>query len=129
MFRPEAFFRTTAFRAAVTLAALGLATATPVHAASLYFVRLEVRTSSEATCYTFAQSAARSVGLVGVRRGPLEVAGQKGGVYLSTTCVGRGAGRVMAVVMATSDSFPAAQQVATEFADKLRGVVCFDTPC
>lgn len=122
-------FRTSALRTLVTLAALGLATAIPANAAALYFVRLEVKTASEATCYRFAQDAARQLGFANVRRGPLEVAGQKGGVYLSTTCVGRGQARVLAVVMATSDSFPAAQQVATEFANKLGGIICFDTPC
>ncbi|WP_309572585.1 hypothetical protein [Deinococcus sp.] len=121
--------RSRPLRTLATLTALGFATATPADAAALYFVRLEVKTASEATCYRFAQDAARSVGLTNVRRGPLEVAGQKSGVYLSTTCVGRGQARVMAVVMATSDSFPAAQQVATEFANKLGGIICFDTPC
>ncbi|GHF62886.1 hypothetical protein GCM10017781_43660 [Deinococcus metalli] len=114
-------------RSVLTVAALGLATATPAQAAALYFLRLEVKSSSEAVCYRFAQDTARSLGYANVRRGPLEVAGEKSGVYVSTTCVGRGSARVMAVVMATSDSFPAARQIATEFANRLGGMICIDT--
>jgi hypothetical protein len=125
--RPAAILRPPVMRPLLLVAALGLATATPAQAAALYFVRLEVKTASEGTCYRFAQDTARSLGYANVRRGPLEVAGEKGGVYVSTTCVGRGSARAVAVVMATSDSFPAARQIATEFANRLGGMICIDT--
>jgi hypothetical protein len=57
------------------------------------------------------------------------VAGEKNGVYLSTTCIGRGQNTAMAVVMATSPAFEPAKQIATEFANRLKGIICFDLPC
>jgi hypothetical protein len=115
------------FIVAVITMTLGMVSTADANA--LYFDRVPVHTSSENTCYRFAGDVARALQFSNVRSNSLEVAGEKNGVYLSTTCVGRGQNTVMAVVMATSPDFGSAKQVAIEFANKLKGIICFDSPC
>jgi hypothetical protein len=98
-------------------------------ASSLYFEKVPVKTSSEKTCLNFASDVARAVGLSNVHRNALEVAGEKQGVYLSTTCVGRGGQPAIAVVMASGADFAATRQLAQVAANKIKGIACFDLPC
>lgn len=107
----------------------GLLLAQAAQASSLYFEKVQVKTSSEKTCLNFAADVARKLGLSNVHRNPLEVAGEKQGVYISTTCVGRGAQAAMAVVMASGADFAATKQVAQSAAAKMKGIVCIDLPC
>ena len=113
----------------VGLAALVLlvAAAPPAHAAALYFERVAVRTGSEATCFRFAGDTARALQFRNAHSNRLEVAGERGGAYVSMTCVGRGPNAsALAVVMSVSDSFDTARQVGHEAAEKIKGITCFD---
>lgn len=103
--------------------------AQPASAASLFFQKVAVKTSSEKTCLSFARDVAHNLGFANVHSNPFEVAGQKGGAYVSITCVGRGQLPAIAVVMSVSDSFDVAKQVGQSAAEKIQGIVCFDTPC
>ncbi|MGO4700723.1 hypothetical protein [Dyella sp. 2RAB6] len=113
--------------APLVLGAVGFAPA--AQASSLYFEKVPVKTSSEKTCLNFASDVARAIGLANVHRNALEVAGDKQGVYLSTTCVGRGGQPAMAVVMASGADFAATRQLAQVAANKIKGIACFDLPC
>jgi hypothetical protein len=96
---------------------------------ALYFEKTPVKTASEATCLRFAGDTARSLSFQNGHQNPSEVAGVKNGVYVSITCVGRGQQDAIAVVMAVGSNFGLAQQVGHQVADKVKGVVCFDSPC
>jgi hypothetical protein len=122
-------FKITYLTFIISVAVMTLGVVSTADANSLYFQRVPVRTSSEATCYRFASDVARALQFRNVRSNSLEVAGEKNGVYLSTTCIGRGQNTAMAVVMATSPAFEPAKQIATEFANRLKGIICFDLPC
>ena len=98
-------------------------------AAALYFEKVQVKTTSEATCFKFAETVARSESFRNTHKNRLEVAGEKDGAYVAITCVGRGSSAAIAVVMSTSDSFDTAKRVGHAVADRVKGVVCFDTPC
>ncbi|HEY9132677.1 MAG TPA: hypothetical protein VIM98_13040 [Dyella sp.] len=98
-------------------------------ASALYFEKVQVKTSSEKTCLNFAADVARNLGLSKVHRNLLEVAGEKQGVYISTTCVSRGAQPAMAVVMASGNDLAATKQLAQMAAARIKGIVCFDLPC
>jgi hypothetical protein len=106
-----------------------LTVASYVHAASLYFEKFFVKTSSEATCYRFAADAARLQGLQNIHSNRLEVAGERGGAYLSITCVGRGNQSAAAIVMSSADSFAVAKQQAGQLAARIRNMTCIDSPC
>lgn len=102
----------------------------PSNAAALYFYKTTVKTASEATCYRFAADTARILGFTNVRSSSLEIAGQFNGAYISITCVGRGSGlQAVAVVMSVADSFQTAQSAGRLAGEKIKGIVCFDTPC
>ena len=115
------------FLAFVGIALIGIVST--ANANALYFERVTVRTSSEQTCYRFAGDVARDMQLRNIRSNSLEVVGEKNGVYLSTTCIARGQNSAMAVVMAASPTFDSAKQIATEFARRLKGITCIDSPC
>jgi hypothetical protein len=120
----------TSFRSALALAAiLTIGFASTAVADALYFERVLVNSSSEATCYRFASDVARNLSLRNVKKNRLEVAGEKNGTYISVTCIGRGQAKAMAVVMVVSATFDIAKQVGTEVAKHLTGIVCFDSPC
>ena len=104
--------------------------ALPSEAAALYFYKTAVKTTSEKTCYRFASDVARSLGFSNVRSNSLEVAGVKDGAYVSITCVGRGDGLpAIAVVMSAADTFEAAKSAGTLAGEKIKGIICFDSPC
>jgi hypothetical protein len=98
-------------------------------AAALFFEKVTVKTSSESTCRRFAGDVARNQGFKNVHQGPAEVAGEKDGAYVAITCVGHGQQPAIAVVMSMSDSFDIAKPVGHFVADRMTGMVCFDTPC
>jgi len=109
---------------------LGTAFAAPLQhadAAALYFEKSVVKTSSEKTCLSFATDVTR--GFRNTHRSSEEVAGEKDGAYVAITCVGRPGQPAVAVVMSISDSFDVARKIGHEVADRIKGVVCFDTPC
>lgn len=106
--------------------AIIIGSASAANATALYFERVIVRTSSEATCFRFANDAARILQFQNVRSNRLEVAGEKNGVYVAITCIGRGQSNAMAVVMAVSPTFDVARQVGTETANKLKGITNID---
>lgn len=99
------------------------------NAAALFFDKVAVKTSSEATCLRFAGDVARNQGFKNMHKGPAEVAGEKGGAYVAITCVGRGQQPAVAVVMSVSDSFDTAKQVGRFVADRMTRIGCIDTPC
>lgn len=103
-----------------------IGSASAANATALYFERVLVRTSSEATCYRFANDAARILQFQNIRSNRLEVAGEKNGAYVSITCIGRGQSSAMAVVMVASPTFDVAQQVGSEAANKLKGITNID---
>ena len=96
-------------------------------AASLYFNRTPIKASSERVCYTFAADTARLEGFQNVHKNALEVAGTKDGAYVSITCVGRGNQPALAIVMSVADSFDIARRVADSAANRIKGIVCFDS--
>jgi hypothetical protein len=103
-----------------------IGSASAANATALYFERVLVRTSSETTCYRFANDVARILQFQNIRSNRLEVAGEKNGVYVSITCIGRGQSNAMAVVMAASPTFDVAKQVGSEAANKLKGITNID---
>jgi hypothetical protein len=100
--------------------------ASTANATALYFERVLVRTSSEATCFRFADNVAYILQFQNVRSNQLEVAGERNGAYIAITCIGRGQSNAMAIVMAVSPTFDVAQQVGIETANILKGIVNFD---
>ena len=106
-----------------------LASASLAKADALFFEKVAVRTSSEATCLRFAGDVARNESFQNVHKSQSEVAGTKNGVYVSITCVGRGQQEAIAVVMAVAPNFGVAQQIGHLAADKIRGITCIDSPC
>lgn len=109
-----------------TLAAASLV-ATSAGAVSFFFNKFPVHSSSEATCYSFARSAANGI-LSNIRfTNGLEVAGVKGGSYVSITCVGRGANQAaLAIVMVSSDNASEAVAVRDQISTRLKGTQNFD---
>jgi hypothetical protein len=101
----------------------------PARAAALYFEKAAVKTSSEATCLKFAGDVAQKQAFKNVHKSRMEVAGEKDGAYVAITCVGRGSQPAVAVVMSTAADFNVAKQVGHEVADRIKGIICFDTPC
>jgi len=99
------------------------------HASALYFEKVQVKTASEVTCLHFANDTARALGFTNMHSSAQEVAGETQGVYVSTTCIGRGAQPAIAVVMATSSDFASAKQVGQSAANRIRGITCIDSPC
>ena len=116
----------TRLAAACILAVAAAGMAPRAHAAALFFERVTVRTASEATCMRFAADTARNLQFRNVHSNQVEVAGERGGAYVSMTCIGRGQAPAMAVVMSVSDSFDTAKQVGTEAAGKIKGITCID---
>lgn len=99
------------------------------HANALYFQKVAVKTSSERTCLRFARDVARAERFQNVHQSSVEVAGIKNGAYVAITCVGRGNAASIAVVMVATPNFEAAKQIGQVIADRLRGIICFDSPC
>jgi hypothetical protein len=118
---------------AAALSALVVATASlpfgQANAAALYFEKSVVKTSSEKTCLSFASDVANNQRFRNVHKSASEVAGEKDGAYVAITCVGRPNQQAVAVVMSTSDSFDTAKAVGRGVADRIKGIVCFDSPC
>jgi hypothetical protein len=97
------------------------------HAASLWWSKFPVRAQRESRCMEFAYAVASQQGLTNIRRIPIEVAGTKGNVYVSMTCVGRGAGQnAITIVMTMSDDLPSAKAVHDQIAAQLAKMVSFD---
>ena len=119
----------TFIRTILVVAICAFGSAAMAKADALYFEKAAVKTSSEATCLRFASDVARNLGFQNGHSSPSEVAGVKNGVYVSITCVGRGQQSAIAVVMAVASNFALAQQTGHLVADKIRGMVCFDSPC
>jgi hypothetical protein len=107
----------------------GMTLATPARAAALYFEKVAVKTGSEATCMRFAGDVAHKQAFRNVHKNKFEVAGEKDGAYVAITCVGRGGQPAVAVVMSTAGDFAVAKQVGHMVADRIKGIICFDTPC
>jgi len=99
------------------------------NADALYFQKIVVKTRSEVTCLRFASDVARLQGFQNTHKSASEVAGTKNGVYVAITCVARGEQDAIAVVMAVSPNFDNARNVGQFVADKVKGMVCFDSPC
>lgn len=106
--------------------ACGFMLANSANAAALFFEKAAVRTSSEATCLSFAGDVARNQNFKNVHKGPHEVAGEKDGAYVAITCVGRGQQPAIAIVMSVSDSFDTAKKVGHSVADRMKGITRID---
>ena len=106
--------------------ACGFMLAHSANAAALFFEKAAVRTSSEATCLSFASDVARNQNFKNVHKNPNEVAGEKDGAYVAITCVGRGQQPAIAVVMSVSDSFDTAKKVGHSVADRMKGITRID---
>ncbi len=107
-------------RAALVLGLARFLTIGEARASYLYWSKVPVQTGPEAKCMQLAHGVARQNGLQNIRRGPLEIAGSKQGVYVAITCIGRGEGqRAMAVVMAMGDAQQTTIAVRDEIAGKL----------
>ena len=100
-----------------------------VNAAALYFDKVFVKTNSESTCFRFAGDTARLENFQNVHKNALEVAGTKNGAYVSITCVGRGNQPAVAIVMSVADTLEVAKHAADLAANRIKGIVCFDSPC
>jgi len=100
-----------------------------VNAAALYFNKVFVKTNSEGTCFRFAADTARLEKFQNVRKSTLEVAGTKDGAYVSITCVGRNNQPAVAIVMSVADTLPVAKHASDLAAKRIKGIVCFDSPC
>jgi len=109
--------------------ALALALSQEARAAALYFEKAIVKTGSEKTCLRFADDVARNQQFKKVHKNAFEVAGEKDGAYVAITCIGRPNQQAIAVVMSTADSFDLAKRVGHEVANRIKGIICFDTPC
>jgi len=115
---------------AVLAAALGSTfSGLPARADALFFEKAAVKTGSEATCLRFAGDVARNQGFRNVHKNTAEVAGEKDGVYVAMTCVGRGQQPAIALVMAVAPSFERARQVGHLVADRMKLITCIDSPC
>lgn len=112
--------------AAIAFVAAAAVPAQDAVAASLYFEKLQVKTSSEKTCMSFAGDVARELHFRNPHKSGLEVAGEKDGAYVAITCVGRQGQPAIAIVMSTADSFDVAKRVGHEAAVKIKGITCID---
>jgi hypothetical protein len=101
----------------------------PTAASALYFEKVPVKTSSEATCLRFAQDVARDRGFRNGHASNSEVAGEYSGAYIAITCVGRGGQPALAVVMSVAPDFAGAKQAGRAVADRIKGITCMDSPC
>jgi hypothetical protein len=106
-----------------------LAIATSANADALYFEKGAVKTSSERTCLKFAGDVARNQSFKNTHSSASEVAGEKDGVYVAITCVGRGQQPAMAIVMAVAPTFDRAKQVGSLVAGRVKAITCIDSPC
>jgi hypothetical protein len=61
-----------------------------------------------------------------LRRNNIEVAVEKGGAYVSITCVGRGSQPAVAVVMSVADRFDTAKAVGHPIAQGLKSIQNID---
>ena len=113
----------------VGIAFAGITYANPAGAVALFFDKVAVKTGSEATCLQFASDVARQEGFTNVHKSSAEVAGEKNGAYVAITCIGRANQEAIAVVMSVASDFNVAKQVGLMVATKLKGIVCFDSPC
>lgn len=120
-------FFVSALVAVVTASSLGLATSSKADA--LFFEKPAVKTSSEATCLRFAGDVARNQAFRNVHKNANEVAGEKDGVYVAITCVGRGQQPAIAIVMAVAPNFDLAKRVGQFVAGRLKVIGCIDSPC
>jgi len=110
--------------AAVLMLAAG---STPMRGASLYWSKFPVRTQHEARCMEFAYGAASQQGLQNIRRIPIEVSGSKAGVYVSMSCVGRGAGlQAIAIVIAMGENHATVLAIRDQLAGQIARMVSFD---
>ena len=120
-------------RASLLLTGMALAGVFGAAAASaadaLYFEKVDVKTGSEATCLRFASDVARQNGFTDVHKSASEVAGRTNNAYVAITCVGRGNQPAIAVIMSVAPSFETAKAAGHAAANKIKGIICFDTPC
>jgi hypothetical protein len=107
------------------LIALTFLAAAPVRASALWWSKTEVHVSSEPKCMQLAFSVAREK-LQGVRRSNEEVSGTRTGVYVSITCIGRGTGTPIAMVMAMGDSDQGTRAVRDDVVRGLEGARFID---
>jgi hypothetical protein len=114
------------FAVGAVVACAGAAGAMSAKASSLYFEKVAVKTTSEATCLSFARQVIHSGGYTGTHASQSEAAGSTQGVYVSITCVGRGKLPAVAVVMAMSDDFAAAKQVGHAAAAHMTSIQLID---
>lgn len=127
--RTRKFARPNLCLPALLLAVIFPAMTPRASAEALFYEKVAVKTSSEATCMRFASDVARNQGFRNPHSSPAEVAGEKDGAYVSITCVGRGQQNAIAVVIAMAPNFGLAKQVAGLVADRIKGITCFDSPC
>ena len=119
-----------AYSTLVTSALMGIALFAPFASPmALYFEKVPVKTSSEATCLRFAKDVARDQAFTNVHSSGAEVAGEHGGAYVAITCVGRGSQPAIAVVMSVAPDFAVARTVGRAAAAKIRTITCIDAPC
>jgi hypothetical protein len=110
-------------------AVMALGVAVNAHADALYFEKTAVKSSSKPTCLRFAGDVARNQACRSTHSSAMEVAGEKDGVYVAITCVGRGQQPAIAIVMAMAPSFERAKQVGNFVAGRMRAITCIDSPC
>lgn len=100
---------------------LGAALAPPVGAQCrqfLFWSKFPVFADNEATCFSRVLGAMTQSGFSGIKRNALEVAGSKGGTYVSVTCVPTQP-RSTAVVMAVGGNEAETIRVRDEIANKI----------
>jgi hypothetical protein len=108
--------------AVAAIALAGFVHAAPVHAAYLYWSKVQVSSAEESHCYSFARTAARDA-LSNVRFSPgQEVAGSQGRSYAAITCVGRGGNRAIAVIMVIGEDQGAASRLRDDLAARIQRV-------
>jgi hypothetical protein len=107
--------------ACAAMAVLGTVFA-PIAAAQcrqfLYFSKFPVFADNEPTCYSRVTAAMTQSGFSGIHHNSLEVAGSKGSVYVSVTCVNTQP-RTTAVVMAVGGNEAETMRVRDEIATKI----------
>lgn len=94
-------------------------------AAFLQWGSTAVKTSSVASCFTFAETAMRGLNFQNIRRSQAEVTGSSGGTYAAVACVAT-TPRATAVVMVVGDNGPETARVRDSLRNKIAGIIRFD---
>jgi hypothetical protein len=103
------------------LALAGVALAAPIAAQCrhfLYWAKTPVFANNVPTCFSRVQGAMTQSGFAGIKRNALEVAGSKGGAYVSVACIATQP-RATAIVMVVGGNESETIRVRDELRDKV----------